>query len=202
MAFFNPFCSEEAISHSNYCSLQKNHPSQKTQPPGPLKQTTRKVAGKLTELLDDSSTPKQLLGHARRQNCCFGVYPQLGSTKATAGLCRDLARFLHEYKDQPAAHATFMAVFTTSSSLSEADFEKKVAEQISLLQQAAEPFYCLPESEKEKAETGYTCVAFGGRLLKVISLYRNSSGGHLKFDYPMLAFSLQPAKKAKQASAA
>jgi hypothetical protein len=195
MAFFNPFCSEEAISHSNYCTLQKADYKSSKLANDPLKQTTKKVAGELSALLADAAAPQQLLGNARRRSCSFGVYPELGSTEATAGLCRDLARFLHEYRERPSSKTTFMAVFATSASISEALFEQKVEEQIAILQKAAEPFYCLPESEKEKQPPAYRCVTFGGKILKVISLYRNSSHGHLKFKYPMLAFSLQTEEK-------
>lgn len=196
MAFFNPFCSEEAISHSNYCTLQKDDYKTSKLTDGDLKQTTQQVAGKLSALLADAAAPKQLFGNTRRRSCSFGVYPELGSTEATAGLCRDLARFLHEHKERPTSKTTFMAVFTTSANISEAEFEQKVEEQIAVLQKAAEPFYCLPESEKGKEPPAYRALTFGGRILKVISMYRNTSQGHLKFEYPMLAFSLQTEEKA------
>lgn len=192
MAFFNPFCSEDAISNSNYCLLQKA--DYKTSKPisGQMRQTTEKVASKLSVLMARTDIPKQLFGTTRKRNCNFGVYPQLSSTSATAGLCRDLARFLHEQKERPSPNATFMAVFASPSRLNKEEFEQKVQEQLQLLQKAAEPFYCIPQSEKEKAEKADSTVTFGGKALKVVSIYRNTSAGQLKFDYPMLAFHLQP----------
>jgi hypothetical protein len=192
MAFFNPFCSEEAISYSNYRTLQQKDRTPVKSVSGPMKQTTEKVALKLSAFVSTLKAPDQQLGlKIRKKSCYFGVYPQLGIPAATAGLCRDLARFIHDHKEGVAKSPTFMAVFTTPAKLSEKAFNKKVEELIDLMQKAAEPFYCTPESAKEHEQQARQSVKFGGKVLKVITIYRNTSQGHLKFDYPMLAFSLE-----------
>ncbi len=196
MAFFNPFCSQEAISYSNYCTLQQKEFTISQPLTGRIKQTTTQVASKLSAFVGELKKPRQVLGiQTRKKSCSFGVYPQLGSAAATAGLCRDLARFLHEQKSGKVVNPTFMAVFTTRAKLTEADFNAKVDQQISLLQQAAEPFYCTTESIEELAKADNRTIIFGSKVLKVISIHRNSSDGHLKFDYPMLAFNLQEETK-------
>lgn len=192
MAFFNPFCSKEAISHSNYCTLLQKEYTSSEPVPGRMKQATDQVAQKLSAFVADLKKPRQELGLSiRKKSCSFGVYPQLGSTRATAGLCRDLVHFLQDQKNSKAPNPTFMAVFVTPAKLSEDAFNQKVAAQLALLQKAAEPYYCTPESEAAKRQQEGQNLYFGGREMKVISIYRNTSSGQLKFDYPMLAFSLQ-----------
>ncbi|AHM58304.1 hypothetical protein D770_00130 [Flammeovirgaceae bacterium 311] len=157
-----------------------------------MKQATEQVAHKLSEFVASLKKPKQELGlTTRKKSCSFGVYPQLGSPATTAGLCRDLAHFLHDHKEGLAENPIFMAVFTTPSKLTEDAFNEKVQELMNMLRKAAEPFYCTPEAEKVLDQTSNEqTVEFGGRVLKVVSIYRNNAQGHLKFDYPMLAFSL------------
>lgn len=192
MAFFNPFCSEEAISYSNYRTLQQKELTPEKSVSGPMKLTTEKIAHKLSAFVSTLKAPDQQLGlKIRKKSCYFGVYPQLGSPAATAGLCRDLARYIHDHKEGVAKSPTFMAVFATPAKLTEETFNEKVEELIDLMQKAAEPFYCMPESAKEQEQQAGQTVKFGGKVLKVISIYRNTSQGHLKFDYPMLAFCLQ-----------
>lgn len=192
MAFFNPFCSQEAISYSNYCTLQQKEFTPSKPVKGRMKQATEQVASKLSAFVADLKKPAQQLGlNVRKKSCNFGVYPQLGSTAATAGLCRDLVNFLHDHKSGKAANPTFMAVFATPAKLSEEVFNAKVRDQIALLQKAAEPFFCIPETLKEHLLDDEQTIMFGGKAMKVVSIYRNTSNGQLKFDYPMLAFSLQ-----------
>ena len=192
MAFFNPFCSKEAISHSNYCTLLQKEYTSSESVPERMKQATDQVAQKLSTFVADLKKPRQELGlSTRKKSCSFGVYSQLGSTLATAGLCRDLVHFLQDQKNNKAPNPTFMAVFVTPAKLSENAFHRKVAEQLALLQKAAEPFYCTPESEAAKRQQDEQSLYFGGREMKVVSVYRNTSSGQLKFDYPMLAFTLQ-----------
>ena len=191
MAFFNPFCSQEAISHSNYCTLQQKAFTSNEPRTGRMKQETQKVASKLSDFVAQMKKPSQELGLTPpKRNCSFGVYPALATTKATAGLCRDLAHFLHEHKESKTSNTTFMAVFVTPSQLSEKDFHKRAMDQLSLLLKATEPFYCVPESIKHKLQEDEQTIFFGGSIFKVVSIYRNNSQGQLKFDYPMLAFSL------------
>lgn len=202
MAFFNPFCSQEAISHSNYCTLQQKEHTAGEPKSSRIKQTTPQVASKLSVFVEKLRESGKVLGISnRKNNSCFGVYTQLGSAATTAGLCRDLATFMHEQKNSKGVNPTFMAVFCTRASMSEEAFEAKVAEQLDMLQKAAEPFYCIPESLAATVEENENVLIFGSRALKVVSIYRNSSQGHLKFDYPMLAFSLleMPGEKPKQA---
>jgi FPC/CPF motif-containing protein YcgG len=191
MALFNPFCSEEAISHSNYCTLQQKEYTTIEPIKGRKKQATEKVASKLSAFVADQE-PQQALGFStRKKSCSFGVYPELGSKKATAGLCRDLVIFLDDLRNGKIANTTYMAVFITPSRLSKEEFLQKVALQRELLQQATEPFYCTPESIEPSLLEDKDLLMFGGKLLKMVSIYRNSSQGQLKFDYPMLAFSVQ-----------
>lgn len=191
MATFNPFCSEEAISHSNYCTLQQKEYTTNEPIKGRKKQATEKVASKLSAFVADQE-PQQALGFStRKKSCSFGVYPELGSKKATAGLCRDLVIFLEDIHNGKIVNTTFMAVFITPSKLSKEDFFEKVTTQMGLLQQATEPFYCIPESIEPSLLQKNDMLMFGGKLLKVVSIYRNTSQGQLKFDYPMLAFSVQ-----------
>lgn len=191
MAFFNPFCSQEAISHSNYCILQQKEHTTGEPKSSRVKQTTQQVATKLSVFVENLRKAGKALGISnRKNNSCFGVYTQLGSAATTAGLCRDLATFMHEQKNSEGVNPTFMAVFCTRASISEQAFEAKVVQQLAMLQKAAEPFYCIPESLATTVQENESVLIFGSRALKVVSIYRNSSQGHLKFDYPMLAFSL------------
>lgn len=196
MAFFNPFCSEEALKQSNYCTLQQKSFTINEPIKGRKKETTEKIATKLSAFVEDLKKPDQplLSGTAKKQSC-FGVYTELGGFKATAGLCRDLARFIFEFKEGVSLNNTFMAVFITPSKLSKEEFNSKVNAQLELLKKAAEPFYCIPESIDPSLLNNSNLLLFGGKVLKVVSIYRNNSQGQLKFDYPMLAFSVQETEK-------
>lgn len=207
MAFFNPFCSEEAISHSNYCTLQQKDYTTSEPIKGRKKQATEKVVEKLSTFVAELKKPRQQLGlSSGRKRCSFGVYPELGSLKATAGLCRDLVHFLDDLKQGKGVNTTYMAVFISSARLTEQEFQVKVEEQMALLEKATEPFFCTPESLEPALLQDPQLLLFGGKILRVVSIYRNTSQGQLKFDYPMLAFQVQdtnvsaPEAKASQES--
>lgn len=207
MAFFNPFCSQEAIDNSNYCSMQSGRYRLGQSAKNEMKDSTRQVAAGFSTILNLLKKVQVTVAPKDKQLHYFGVYGQLGSTEATAGLCRDLARFIYEQQKQAANSNFFLAVFTSLQHKAQTDLKEQARQQIKLLETAAEPFYCLSAHEEQALRKQESIIGFGGRLLrtsilcstdnanKIGSTANNSASSSPLY---LLIFSLQPAPKKEQ----
>ncbi|WP_224999228.1 guanitoxin biosynthesis heme-dependent pre-guanitoxin N-hydroxylase GntA [Cesiribacter sp. SM1] len=188
----NPFNSQDARRYSNYNALD-NTPYKTDSEFGdsPQHNFNEHIARKLNTFIINKNHPCIMARSAFRSGSCrFGVYPELGSINATAGLSRDLISFLHERSKIPGAYASFMAVFQAPKSMSEAVFEEKLWQQLNLLHQAAKPFYSWDTTTSSNPVDSKFSFSFGGKAFYIVGMHPNSSRKARRFEYPMLVFNL------------
>lgn len=192
MRIINPFNDHQAQTYSDYHILYKrDRKSGRQLPANGQKHASGNMAGLLREFILTDKHPCIIARAAMRSNSCrYGVYPGLGSKEATAGLSRDLVRFMEERPGIKNPYASFMAVFDEPLQMSEEAFEKKLWLQLSLLQLASAPYYPLDKKINPDPLSDNFGFSFGGKAFYVVGMHPNSSRKARQFAYPMLVFNL------------
>jgi FPC/CPF motif-containing protein YcgG len=187
----NPYYSQDAKRYSSYFSLDKPFRKTDAEHTGTKQKNIEHIASQLKTFILDNNHPCIIARSTIRNGSCrFGVYPELGSKSATAGLSRDLIRFLDESKNLSDSYASFMAVFQTPLSMSEPVFEEKLWNQLELLQKAATPYYAWDNTTSSNPSDSKFGFSFGGKAFYIVGMHRNSSRLARRFAYPMLVFNL------------
>ena len=113
-------------------------------------------------------------------------YSQLGSMAATESLAGDLRDFISERGNIRGKFSTFVAIFSSPSSVSEQLFEELLWKQLSYLSSVDdEDWNADISSNPEDNDFGYS---FGGTAFFVVGLHDNSSRFARRFSYPTLVF--------------
>ena len=116
----------------------------------------------------------------------LGVYPELGSPAATAGLARDLAAFTRQVDDIDAAFATFVAVFERPQDTDEDSFERALWAQLQGLHDA-DPVPWDP-AVSDDPEDPHFSFSFAGTAFFIVGLHPGSARLSRKFPWPALVF--------------
>lgn len=191
MPLVNPYNSQEALMYSNYSVLTKNSSRTTTESPSKSGQLVERVENELRAFIKDKKHPCIIARSTIRSNSCrFGVYPSLGSKKATAGLSHDLIQFLNERPQIQHPYASYMAVFEQPLSLDEESFEELLWQQLHHLNKASAPYYAWDNSTSSDPMNEKFGFSFGGKAFYVVGMHPNSSRKARQFAYPMLVFNL------------
>lgn len=122
----------------------------------------------------------------RRGNYGFGLYPELGSREATAGLGVDLRTFLRERAAMQPYFHTFVACFAGTPPAGEDAFEARLWEQLQRLHGSdAAPWD--PTVSADPAHPQFS-FSFGGTAMFVVGLHPASSRLARRFAWPTLVF--------------
>ncbi|AHM58306.1 hypothetical protein D770_00140 [Flammeovirgaceae bacterium 311] len=191
MSVSNPFISPESFHYSSYTVVDKTTHKAITKKQGVAGKLVESVAGQLRDFILLKEHPCIIARSTIRSGaCCFGLYPELGSNSATAGLSRDLATFLEKRKNNPDTYASFMAVFEQPLNMSELLFEKLLWKQLQLLQQASAPHYLWDNTTSPDPDDKNFGFSFGGKAFYVVGMHPNSSRKSRQFTHPMLVFNM------------
>lgn len=191
MSVSNPFISQEAYKYSSYSILDKTTHKTIIKRQGTAATATEAVASQLRDFILEKEHPCIIARSTIRSGACsFGIYPELGSESATAGLSRNLMMFLEEQKNHPDAYASFMAVFEQPKHMTELHFEQLLWKQLQLLQQASSPHFAWDSATSNNPEDEKFGFSFGGKAFYVVGMHPNSSRISRQFAYPMLVFNL------------
>ena len=123
--------------------------------------------------------------------CRIGVYNRLGHDDATtAGLGRDLLRFVAEGKDQPddGSFRSFVAVFREPANADEYEFEQLLWDQLNRLNQLDAPLHPWDSSVSADPESPDFGFSFGGSAFFLVGLHPQSSRVARRFVWPTLVF--------------
>lgn len=184
----NPFQSELSLLHSNYCLAVERELKQSPKNPE-IKQLTLEVFHELLQMIVDEEYICTGATAAFGQEAYrLGVYPELGSEAATAGLAHDLFTFLQERNRLGSDFATFVAVFAGPRELEEQEFEARLWDQLQKLHEMdAEHHRWDPEvvSDPDHPQFSYS---FAGESCFIVGMHENASRPARRFPYPALVF--------------
>lgn len=124
----------------------------------------------------------------QRDRYRLGVYRDLGSIEATAGLARDLYAFVQAQNGMGDGFSTFVASFTRPTITNELHFEQLLWDQLQCLHNHDTHHYDWDptvSSDPEHPEFGFS---FAGRAFFIVGLHPATSRWTRRFAWPTLVF--------------
>ena len=183
----NPFDSALSTAHSNYC--RPEGPRLARVDDGTPSALTEFVHGGFRALvLDDHFTCVGAKAAVRQGTYRFGVYPELASAAATAGLARDLFAFVEERPAFATDFVTFVACFAGPPPPDEAAFEHQLWSTLQQLHDLDQLFHGWdPTVESDPVDPRFA-FSFAGTALFIVGLHAASSRATRRFAWPTLVF--------------
>lgn len=185
----NPFEGEMHIAYSHYCT--PNLHATTSAAPQITAGRTEEIHRLLREKIGENEytcVAAQATFHQR--NYRFGIYPRLASPEATAGLARDLFRFLQARDEWESDFTSFLAVFTEPRDLSEREFEALLWAQLQALHEEDRRFHGWSDEVPADPTSDEFAYSFAEHAFFVVGMHTNSSRLARRFPYPMLVFNL------------
>jgi FPC/CPF motif-containing protein YcgG len=124
----------------------------------------------------------------RRGNYRFGLYAQMGSPAATAGLSRDLFDFAEEQADLGGEFSTFVASFEGPTGVGEDEFEGLLWVQLQRLHEEDQRHHGYDPAVSSNSEDANFAFSFAERAFFVVGLHSASSRFARRFAWPTLVF--------------
>ena len=119
----------------------------------------------------------------------LGVYDQLASDAATAGLSRDLYTFSREVaRADNGEFMTFVAMFREPMAVDEPEFERLLWDQLRRLNRADAPLHPWDRSVSGDPEDPHFAFSFAETAFFIVGLHPHSSREARRFLWPTLVF--------------
>lgn len=184
----NPFDSETSLLNSNYC-LAVQRELKYSPKDAEIGRLTLEIFHELQEMLvDENYVCTGAQAAFRQETYRLGVYPELGTEEATAGLAHDLFTFMEERKRLDSDFATFVGAFAGPRDLSEEEFEERLWRQLQLLHEADAQYHEWDDTVSSDPDHPNFTYSFAGSACFVVGLHANSSRPSRRFPYPLLVF--------------
>ena len=122
----------------------------------------------------------------RLNNYQLRVYGALGNEDDSPAIVADLARFSADLTE--GVMSAFIAVFPDSPPDSEIDFERRLWQQLELVNEADPDGQSWAREVSADPEDAHFSYSVGGRAFFVVGLHRLSSRLARRFDWPALVF--------------
>ncbi len=185
----NPFDSELARLHGNYAAMHDGRLVRVAAPTTPVTDAARRMHDDFRALvLDPRFSCLGAKAAVSRGAYRTGLYDELGSAAATAGLARDLFSFVEDRYDLAGGFSTFVAGFRGPPALDEAGFERLLWQQLQGLHDEDRRFHGWDPSVSADPESAEFSFSFAGRAFFVVGLHPASSRIARRFAWPALAF--------------
>jgi FPC/CPF motif-containing protein YcgG len=185
----NPFDTELARAHSTYAASQEGRLVRVEAPDRPLPPVAELVHDELRALVLSPRFScvggKAALGRGQYR---MGLYEEMGSPGATAGLARDLFTFLGEQAEMEGPFTTFLAAFTGPVVAEEKEFERLLWQQLQALHDLDAPHHEWDPAVSSDPDDPHFSFSFAGRGFFVIGLHAASSRWARRFAWPTLVF--------------
>lgn len=183
----NPFDTGLAHAHSSYAAW---HDGQLVRPDG---QVPSPLACQVHErfrafVLDPAFSCLGARSAVQRGAYRTGLYPDLGSAAATAGLARDLFSFVEELPALSGGFTTFVASFSCTDSMDEEAFEAALWRQLQALHEEDRHFHPWDATVSADPEAEDFSFSFAGRAFFVVGMHPGSSRTARRFGWPTLVF--------------
>jgi uncharacterized protein len=183
----NPFADEQGRAHSSYAAWQNNQLVHLLKPdqPSPLAEFIHD--GFRSLVLNPKFSCVAAKSAIGRGTYRFGVYSDLASPVATAGLAHDLCEFVSE---QPSfdGFSTFVATFTGPNALDEHAFERLLWTQLQQLHDRDHVYHDWDATVSADPDDENFSWSFAGRAFFIVGLHPASSRWTRRFAWPTLVF--------------
>ncbi|HUQ86063.1 MAG TPA: guanitoxin biosynthesis heme-dependent pre-guanitoxin N-hydroxylase GntA [Vicinamibacterales bacterium] len=183
----NPFDSELSRGHSNYCRPDGTHLlDDQDNRPSPLTELVHH--GLRTLVLDEHFSCVAAKAALRQGGYRFGLYGELGSEAASAGLARDLFTFLAERDSFDSTFVTYVASFAGTPPPDETAFERDLWKTLQQLHTLDAPLHHWDTAVTSDASDRQFGFSFAGTALFVVGMHAASSRAARRFAWPTLVF--------------
>lgn len=196
----NPFCDPAALENSHYSEFHDGaviDPDTGDRRPA----LTRFVHDGLRSLVLNDQFPCLGGKSAVRQGAYrFGLYGELGSTSASAGLARDLFRFITDVQHSAGGFSTYFASFAGPIVATEVAFERLLWHTLQQLHDLDAPHHPWDATVSADASDPQFSFSFGGHAFFVVGLHPASSRTTRRFAWPTLVMNPHDQFEALKAS--
>jgi FPC/CPF motif-containing protein YcgG len=184
----NPFCDSLALANSSYTGIECGRLvdlSTNERPPN----LTVFVHDALRALvLNDHFTCHGGKAAVRQQQYRFGLYDELVSAGAAAGLARDLTAFVAELPIHDGTFSTYLASFVGPNPADESAFEILLWRLLQQLDDLDAPHHSWDPAVHTDPDSPDFAFSFAGTAFFVIGLHAGSSRAARRFAWPTLVF--------------
>jgi uncharacterized protein len=184
----NPFTQPEAIANSNYSRYEGGRLLRPGTHDAPTALTRFVHDGVRALVLSDQFVCVGGKSAFRHGTYRFGLYDELGSPAAVAGLARDLFTFLEELPSFGDALSTYVASFGGPHPPDEAAFERRMWTTLQSLHDLDAPHHEWDRAVSDDPDDPRFSFSFGGVAFFVVGLHAASSRIARRFAWPTLIF--------------
>jgi FPC/CPF motif-containing protein YcgG len=182
----NSFRSERAIANSNYLGIINGdlvHPLNES----PSSSNDRRIHTALKSFIVDDNHPCIGARAAFKANTYrFGIYAEMASDDATAGLARDLWSFVVEFPGIVSPFSTFIAIFNHFDKGGEFEFEARLWDQLQALHEV-DGVWNDVNASRDPENTKFA-FSFAEAAFFVVGVHPDSSRLARRFERPALIF--------------
>jgi FPC/CPF motif-containing protein YcgG len=186
----NPFGAEElARVHSTYAAWQDEkliHPLEPERRPTPLAEAVHRSFR--AHVLDQEFPCVGGKSAISNDTYRFGLYPEMNTSAATAGLAYDLWEYERERPTFQTDYATFVASFAAPVARDEREWERMLWSQLQSLHELDRTHHAWDATVSSNPEDADFSFSFAGTAFFVIGLHPQSSRYARRFAYPTLVF--------------
>jgi FPC/CPF motif-containing protein YcgG len=184
----NPFCDSLALANSSYTGIECGRLVDLSTN-GPPPNLTVFVHDALRALvLNDHFTCHGGKAAVRRQQYRFGLYDELGSPGAAAGLARDLTAFVADLPIHDGTFSTYLASFVGPNPADELAFEVLLWRLLQQLHDLDAPHHSWDSTVDADPDSPDFAFSFAETAFFVIGLHAGSSRAARRFAWPTLVF--------------
>jgi FPC/CPF motif-containing protein YcgG len=185
----NPFGSGLARAHSSYAARRDGKLLHVLNPERPLSPLTESIHEKFRAFVLDPAFPCIGARAAVNMNCYrFGIYPEMNTQAATAGLAHDLWEFVHERPTFGIDYTTFVAAFVKPAVADEREWERMLWAQLQSLHELDREHFGWDATVSSDPEDRGFSFSLAEQSFFVVGLHPGSSRRARRFAYPTLVF--------------
>jgi FPC/CPF motif-containing protein YcgG len=184
----NPFEHADAIANSNYSLCADGRLVRRDTGSAPSPLTSFVHDGLRALVLNDHFVCVGGKSAFRHGTYGFGLYSELGSDAAAAGLARDLFTFVEELPSFGDSLATYVASFAGPASPDELTFEQRLWTMLQALHDLDARFHDWDSAVSDDPDDPRFSFSFAGAAFFVVGLHAASSRVARRFAWPTLIF--------------
>lgn len=188
-AMRNPFDSETALRHSSYAAFRGDALVRVHDPDVRLSLQAQFVHDSFRALvLNPQFSCVGAKSAVQRGHYRFGMYGEMSSPEATAGLARDLWSFVQEQPSFGSDYTTYIASFAGPVVADELAFEEQLWQQLQCLHDLDCRYHRWDQAVNADPDSADFSFSIAGRAFFVIGLHAASSRWARRFAWPTLVF--------------
>jgi FPC/CPF motif-containing protein YcgG len=184
----NPFCDSLALANSSYTGMAGGRLVDLFTNERPPNLTVFVHDALRALVLNDHFTCHGGKAAVRQQQYRFGLYDELGSAGAVAGLARDLTEFVADLAVHDGLFSTYLASFIGPNPADEPAFESLLWRLLQQLHDLDAPHHRWDPAVDADPDSPDFAFSFAGTAFFVIGLHAGSSRAARRFAWPTLVF--------------